>query len=423
MSSIFISIFSILKVSEAVKSHIRNRKGESTMKSLIDNPALYEEGEVRVSWYKEHMPIVNSLIEEFRHDKPFKGLVMASCFHIEPKTAVWLEGMIEGGVEHIYLVGNLGTVNPDTAAYLEHNDHFTVLGRVKDTYEDMERYIEQIFNHTKIDFFLDNGASLILKHQEMNLDWKPIGANEETRTGRLQVERKGVAPDYPVIVIDDSPVKRLLENEIGVGSSVVDGFMRATSLLIAGKKVLVMGYGFCGSGVARKFKAMGAHTMVYDPNPVLRLKAKVDGHSVGALDEMLKQAHAVVTVTGQFNVLTAEHVPLLRDGVLLANAGHYGFEIDCEDMRKVADKVTEARPGIEALHFDTKKIHIIENAVPLNLSAADGNAIEVMDIGFGLQAAAARKQIIDNTLLIKGMQAVPEDIDILVSEKALTALE
>lgn len=389
------------------------------MQSIIDNPSLYEEGKARIDWFKEHMPIVNSITAEFQQDKPFLGLVMASCFHIEPKTAIWIEGMLEGGVEHIYLIGNLGTVNPDTAAYLDGNERITVFGKVNDTYDDMQHYLEIVLRHQKIDFFLDNGASLILKHHEMNLDWNPIGANEETRTGRLLVEKAGITPQYPVIVIDDSPVKRLLENEIGVGSSVVDGFMRATSLLIAGKKVLVLGYGYCGSGVARKFKAMGAHTMVHDLNPVLRLKAKVDGHKVGTFEELLQSAQVVITVTGQFDVLTAAHLPLMRDGVLLANAGHYGFEIDCEGMRKAAITVTKPRPGIDTLSFNDKQVHILENAVPLNLSAADGNAIEVMDIGLGLQAACARKQIIEHATLSNGMQAIPTDIDILVSEKAL----
>jgi len=397
-------------------------KGEYNMQTIIDDPGLAKAGKDRMPWFRAKMPIVAQLNREFEEQKPFAGMTIASCFHLEPKTAFWIEGVLKGGAEHIYLVGNLGTTKPDTAAYLASLDRITVMGKADDTYEDHKRYLAQVMTQ-KIDLFLDNGASLILAHAEHKPDWTPLGANEETRSGRLLIEQAGVSPEYPVVVIDDSPVKQLLENAIGVGQSVVDGFMRATSLMVGGKRILVIGYGYCGSGVAAKFKGLGASTMVYDINPVYLLKAKADGHIVGDLSELLPRADVVITVTGRFDVITQQHIPLLKDGVILANAGHYGFEINRDDLVKHADSVSDMRDGIEEFRFGDRNVFLLEHAHPLNLTAGDGNPIEIMDIGLGLQAACARHIASGAKGLVSGMQAVPEDINELISCMSLKSLE
>lgn len=392
------------------------------MQSIIDNAALAKLGSERMPWFRAKMPIVAQLNAEFKIQQPFRGLVIASCFHLEPKTAFWMEGLLAGGADHIYLVGNLGTTKSDTAAYLASLDRVTVLGKAEDTYEDHKQYLAQVMTK-KIDLFLDNGASLILAHNEHKPGWTPMGGNEETRSGRLLVEKAGLTPSYPIIVIDDSPVKQLLENVIGVGQSVVDGFMRSTSLMVGGKKILVVGYGYCGSGIANKFKGLGATSMVYDIDPVYLLKAKAEGHLVGELEELLPQADVVITVTGQFNVITEQHIPLFKDGVILANAGHYGFEIDREGLKNTADSVTIVRKGIEEFRFGKNRTFLLEHAHPLNLSAADGNPIEIMDIGLGLQAACARLIATGAKGLIDGMQTVPAQINEMISRMSLNALK
>ena len=374
-----------------------------------------------MSWFRAKMPIIRQLNAEFAVQKPFSGMKIASCFHLEPKTAFWIEGLLQGGAEHIYLVGNLGTTKPDTAAYLASLDRVTVMGKENDSYDDHKSYLAQVMEE-KMDLFLDNGASLILAHAEHKPDWKPLGSNEETRSGRLLVEKAGIAPDYPIVVVDDSPVKQLLENAVGVGQSVVDGFMRATSLMVGGKKILVIGYGYCGSGVANKFRGLGGTTMVYDIDPVYLLKAKADGHLVGDLEDLLPQADVIVTVTGRFDIITAKHIPLFKDGVILANAGHYGFEINREDLIEKADELTIVRDGIEKIQFGEREVFLLEHVHPLNLTAGDGNPIEIMDIGLGLQAACARHIAMGAKGLIKGMQTVPTDIDKLISRMSLSAL-
>ncbi|AKG33600.1 adenosylhomocysteinase [Paenibacillus durus] len=388
------------------------------MKSVIDNASLAEIGATRMHWFRSNMPIIHSLNEQFKKEKPFLDKTIAICMHIEPKTAYWIEGILEGGAKHVYLVGCIGTTKPDTAAYLASLKGITVYGKESDTLDEHKAYLAQVMTH-KIDLFLDNGASLILAHQKAQTDWKPLGANEETRTGRLLIEKAKLQSDYPIIVIDDSPLKKLLENAIGVGQSVVDGFMRATSLLVGGKKILVVGYGYVGSGIAQKFKGLGATTLVYDIKPVYRLKAKVDGHLVGELEDLIPQADVIITVTGQFDIITEQHIPLFKEGVILANSGHFGFEINVESLRKVADKVIKVKNGIEQFMFKERNVFLLENASPLNLSAGDGNPIEIMDLGLGLQSACAYRIVTDSTKLTNGLQTVPQDIDEKISTISL----
>ncbi|MCH4886520.1 adenosylhomocysteinase [Acidaminobacter sp. JC074] len=391
------------------------------MKSIIDNQSLEKTGIERLQWFRDMMPLVDSINDYLDNEQIFKGKIIAICMHIEPKTAVWIEGILRGGAKHIYLVGCLGTTKEDTAAYLASLDRMTVLGKKNDTYEDHQNYLTQVMDH-KIDLFLDNGASLILAHDRLKPDWTPIGANEETRSGKLLIEKEKVSPDYPVVVIDDSPVKQLLENAIGVGQSVVDGFMRATSLLLGGKQVLVIGYGFCGSGVAKKFKGQGANVMVYDLNPTIRLKAKADGYYVDDLPEVIKKADVIITVTGSFDVIRPDHIKYFKPNVILANSGHYSFEIDVKGLKEKAS-VTRVKKDIEKLTFTDKSCYLIADASPVNLACGDGNPIEIMDLGLGLQSASAIRILETDNQLKKGLQAVPVDIDKKISIDMMAILK
>lgn len=396
---------------------------KNNIQLAITNENLAKEGEKRMTWFRDQMPLVNHINKRIYKERIFKDKVIAICMHIEPKTALWIEGLLAGGAKHIYLVGCIGTTKDDTAAYLASLDNMTVLGKSNDTYEDHLSYLKTVMT-TKIDLFLDNGASLIMAHDEANVDWNPIGANEETRSGKLMIEKRNIKPNYPVIVIDDSPGKQLLENAVGVGQSVVDGFMRATSLLLGGKKVLVIGYGFCGSGVAKKFQGMGASAMVYDSSPVIRLKAKADGFIVGELNDLIKQADVIITVTGSFDVITPEHIPHFKDKVILANSGHYGFEIDVKGLKAHAKQTMTVKKDIEKLVFDDKECYLVANASPINLACGDGNPIEIMDLGLGLQSASAIRYFENEAKHLKnGLQSVPNDIDKFISEKMLKILD
>lgn len=378
------------------------------MKSIIDNYELHKDGASRMVWFRSQMPILKKIENDLEKTKPFEGLVIAVCMHVEPKTGYWIEGMIKGGAEHVYLVGCLGTTKPDTAAYLSSLDKVTVLAKEEDTYEEHMNYCEMVLEN-KCDLLLDNGASLIRQYHSKERDYIPLGANEETRSGRLLVEKEKIDLKFPVIVIDDSPLKRLLENAIGVGHSVVDGFMRATSLLISGKNVLTIGYGYCGYGVAKRFRDYDANTSVYDKNPLYMLKARTEGHRVGHLNDLIKEADIIITVTGEFNVIGEEHIPYFKDNLILANSGHYGFEIDVEELKKSAVSHKIVKDNVEVIEYRDKKINLLANAAPLNLGAADGNPIEIMDLGLGLQTMSALRHL-EETKLDNTMMNVPDDI-------------
>ncbi|MGG7618981.1 adenosylhomocysteinase [Bacillus coreaensis] len=392
------------------------------MKSIIDNSALASIGESRMHWFRERMPIVAGINQIFKEQQTFKGKTIAVCMHIEPKTGYWIEGLLGGGAEHVYLVGCLGTTKKDTAAYLASLDNITVLGKEGDSYEEHKHYLKLVMEN-KIDLFLDNGASLILAHHELKPDWKPIGANEETRSGKLLIEKTQLHAPYPIVVIDDSPLKQILENAVGVGQSSVDGFMRTTSLLVGGKKVLVVGYGYCGSGVAKKFRGLGATTMVYDIDPIYQLKAKSNGHIIGELEELISKADVIITVTGRFNVITEKHIPLFKHKVILGNSGHYRFEISVDEIKKEALSIEQVKEGIERISFKEKSIYLLHNADPLNLAGADGNPIEIMDLGLGLQSYSALRIVTDVSSLSAGMQPVPKDINDLISQLFNKSLE
>ena len=388
------------------------------MKSIIDNYELKELGRKRMEWFRSQMPILSKIENEVLiPNQSFKDKVIAICMHVEPKTGYWIEGMLKGGAEHIYLVGCLGTTKPDTAAYLASIDNLTVLAKRDDTLDDHIGYCSKVLEN-KIDILLDNGGSLIREYHKNERNYVPIGATEETRSGRLLIEKEKTNLKFPVIVIDDSPLKRLLENAIGVGHSVVDGFMRATSLLVSGKNILTIGYGYCGSGVADKFRGYGANTYVYDINPLYMLKARTEGHMVGKLNDLIKLADVIITVTGEFNVITSEHIPYFKNNLILANSGHYGFEIDVESIKQHAYEVINIKDNIKQVVFDDKHINIIANAAPINLSAADGNPIEIMDLGLGLQTTSALR-LLENHNLSNHMHNVPDDISNHISKLSL----
>lgn len=386
------------------------------MKSIIDNFELKSKGEQRQTWFENQMPILKSIESRLEKEKPFKDMVIAICMHVEPKTAYWIKGLLKSEPKHIYLVGCLGTTKEDTAAYLASFKKVTVLAKRKDILSEHMKYCDTVLKN-ECHFLLDNGASLIRSYHSKPRTYVPIGANEETRSGKLLIEKDNIELMFPVIVIDDSPLKRLLENAIGVGQSVVDAFMRSTSLLVGGKNVLVIGYGYCGSGVARMFKGLGANTHVYDKNPLFLLKARSEGNIVGELNSLLEVADVVITVTGEFDVLTENEFKLMKDNVIIANSGHYGFEINVEDLERIADSKIKIKEFVDLYTVNGKRINLLAGAAPLNLAAGDGNPIEIMDLGLGLQTLSAIRLLdrdLDNEMMI-----VPEEITEEVSLSAL----
>lgn len=378
------------------------------LKNIIDDPALCDKGKERMNWYRSQMPLMASFKERYQKEKPFSGKSLLVCMHCEPKAAVRTETLLEAGVERIVFIGNLGSTKDDIAAYLATKDRVTVMARKQDTLEDLREYVRLALEEGPYDLFMDNGAAVMQEYDPDSFSF--LGGIEETRSGRLILDEKKIVPDFPLLVIDDSRVKRLIENETGVGQSVVDGLMRQTGMLMGGKKILVIGYGWCGRGISQRLRALGAVTYVYDTDYVAMLKAKVEGHIVGYLEDLLKEVEVVITVTGRFNVLRKEHLKYMKDGCIVANAGHYNMEIDVQGFEEDCLERKQVQEGIEEFRFEDKKIFLLQKGNPLNLSSGAGNPIEIMELGYALQLLSL-EEIVKNKDLKKGIQDLPENIN------------
>lgn len=389
------------------------------MQSIIDDYSLASAGEKRQKWYREQMVVLESFKRRFEIEKPFLGMKIVVCMHCEPKGAIRTEVLLAGGASEIVFIGNLGSTKPDTAAYLASLPRVTVLAKQADTLDDLNKYVALALSDPA-DLFMDNGASLMQYYNSFKPHWKPRGGIEETRSGQLILDEQKIDPAFPLIVIDDSLVKRLIENEVGVGQSVVDGFMRATSMVLGGKKILIIGYGYCGKGIAQRFRAMGAITMVYDTDPLCRLKAKIEGHITGTLSALLRHADAVVTVTGRNDIIGPTHVKMMKDRAILFNAGHYNMEISVQEIENIATRVEIINDSTKRFSFDEKSIYLLQDGNPINLSAAAGNPIEIMEVGYALQLLSL-EELLFREKSDNGIYAVPEHINTLACEMCLDA--
>jgi adenosylhomocysteinase len=382
--------------------------------SLIADSSLAAVGAERAGWARANMPLLAGLRDSFSVEHPLAGRRLGMCLHVEPKTAVLVEVLLAGGCE-IALTGSPATTDDAVAALLAALDGVTVFAANADDAAAHDAHLERVLAFGP-DLLLDNGAELIAAAAARGLG--VTAATEETTSGanRLKAELHGRVP-FPVVVIDDSPLKRLIENTYGVGPTVVEGFMRATNLLVAATVFCVVGYGACGRGVARALRADGAGVLVVERDPVRALEAAFDGMSVRELDTALAQADVVITVTGTTGVVGRRELGLVRDGVLLANAGHFS-EIDVDELGRglrVADDVTEHVVG-------GRRVRLLGRGEMLNLTAATGNQIQVMDLGFALQARSLRALAADPSRFAPGPQPVPAEIDDAVARGMLAAL-
>jgi adenosylhomocysteinase len=368
------------------------------------------DGAERVRWTRENMPLLADLRASFAAGRPLEGRRLGMCLHVEPKTAVLVEVLLAGGCE-VALTGSPATTDDGTAEFLRGLEGIAVWAERADDSVAHAAHIERILDWGP-DLLLDNGADLIAGSLDRSL---PVtAATEETTSGgnRLKTELAGRVP-FPVVVIDDSPLKRLIENTYGVGPTVVEGFMRATNLLVPATTFCVVGYGACGRGVARALRNDGALVLVVERDPVRALEAAFDGMRVRELHDALPEADVVITVTGTTGVIGAAEVALLRDDALLANAGHFSeIEVDAIGPgERLTDQV--ARHG---------RIRVLGRGEMLNLTAATGNQIQVMDLGFALQAHSLRELARDPTRFVHGPQPVPAAVDDVVARSMLAAL-
>jgi adenosylhomocysteinase len=341
----------------------------------------------RIDWVAEHCQLLRAISAEFTGTLPFQGLTIGTGIHLEAKTVALLLTLRAGGAR-LVCTGNLNTTQPEAVAALR-AEGITVIGGPTKDRRVHGRYLGQVIA-ARPDLILDNGGDLFATYLRAPYDGLR-GGTEETTSGRMRLEPLRDRLKLPILVINDSPIKQFAENEHAVGQSTLESYLRFTNRVTNGEQVTVFGYGACGRGVAAHFRGARARVTVVDVDPVTRLRAHLDGFSTPPRDEAISKADVIITVTGARDVLTAADLPLLRDGVIVANAGHFPLEIDVEAIAAAPEVagVREYPDDIMTLELrDGRRIHVISRGHMLNLAGPRplGNSIESMDLGFALQA-------------------------------------
>ena len=392
----------------------------------IKDPMLSAEGVKRITWAEREMPVLRQIKERFSKDKPLRGLKVAACLHVTTETANLAITLKEGGADVYLCASNPLSTQDDVAAALVTQygiPTFAIKGEDRDTYYE---HIMSVLN-PKPHMTMDDGADLVamLHGERPDLAENIIGGTEETTTGVIRL--KSLAKDgklqYPVVAVNDADTKHFFDNRYGTGQSTLDGITRATNMLWAGKTVVVIGYGWCGKGVALRASGMGAKTIVCEVDPIRGLEAAMDGHRVMKAEEAAEIGDVFISITGGMKAIDRKHVALMKDGVLLANSGHFNVEIDINGIEEDADSKTEVRQYVEqyTMH-DGRKINILGEGRLINLAAAEGHPSAVMDMSFANQALSAEYMASEYRNLKNQVYTVPQDIDAEIGRLKLLSM-
>lgn len=393
--------------------------------SQIKDINLAKSGHDKINWVKSYMPVLNKINEEFTRTKPFAGKKISMSIHLEAKTAYLAITLAAGGAE-VYVTGcnPLSTQDDVAAALVDLGFEVNAWRGVTDA--EYEEHLKKTLSLCP-DVMIDDGGDLThLLHGECREYGKNlIGGCEETTTGihRLFARQAAGLLDYTMIDVNDADCKHLFDNRYGTGQSTLDGIMNSTNLIIAGKTVVVSGYGWCGKGVSMRAKGMGANVIVTEIDPVKGIEAVMDGFRVMSMDEACKYGDLFITVTGCKDVIRAEHFDKMKDGVILANSGHFDVEIDKVALRSKATEVWERKPNITGYRMpDGRILNLMAEGRLVNLAAGNGHPAEIMDMSFAIQAKSLEYLVKHEGQLEKKVYQVPKEIDREVAEIKLQSL-
>lgn len=387
---------------------------------------LAAEGKKRIKWSDNDMPVLQQIRKRFEKEKPFKGLKMSLCLHITAETANLARTLKAGGADIVLCASNPLSTQDDVAASLVKDYEiptFSIRGEDRDTFF---KHLESTIKHGP-DVTMDDGADLISvihkKHPE--LCEKVIVSLEETTTGviRLRAMAQNGALKISVVAVNDAKTKNLFDNRYGTGQSTLDGIIRATDMLIAGKNVVVVGYGWCGRGFAMRANGMGAKVIITEVDKIKALEAAMDGFQVMKMDEAAKIGDLFCTLTGDINVIDKQHFELMKDGAIVCNSGHFDVEINIKELKKIAEKINKnVRNFTDEYIVNGKRIYLLADGRLINLSAAEGHPACVMDMSFSTQALASEWVIKNKNKLKPQVYNIPEEIEETVAELKLKSM-
>ncbi|MNK17493.1 Adenosylhomocysteinase [compost metagenome] len=393
--------------------------------SIITDLSLAPEGHLKIDWVEAHMPVLNRVRKQFEAEQPFKGLKVSICLHLEAKTA-YLAKVVQAGGAEVTITGSnpLSTQDDVCAALVE--DGITVFAKYNPDPVEFKQLIVKALE-TKPDLIIDDGSDFasVLHGERPDLLDTIRGGAEETTTGiiRLKALEKEGTLKFPMVAVNDAYCKYLFDNRYGTGQSAWDGLIRTTNLVVAGKTVVVVGYGWCGKGVAMRAKGLGAKVVVTEVDAIRAVEAHMDGFDVLPMIEAAKVGDFFITVTGNNSVIRGEHYDVIKDGAILSNAGHFDVEVNKPELAERAVSIRTVRKNIEEYKFkDGRKVYLIAEGRLVNLGAADGHPAEIMDTTFALQALSL-KYVNDHYKEIgSAVVNVPYELDEQVARYKLDSL-
>jgi len=392
----------------------------------VTDLALADEGRLRIEWADRHMPVLRDIRARFEKERPLEGLKVAACLHVTTETANLMRTLKAGGASVVLCASNPLSTQDDTAAALvEHYDIDTFARRGVDT-EGYYAHLEAALD-TRPNITMDDGCDLVtLLHTKRRDQLAEVTAGtEETTTGVIrlrQMEREG-ALAYPIIAVNDTPTKHLFDNRYGTGQSTIDGILRATNLLLAGTTFVVAGFGYCGKGLAMRARGLGAKVTVTEVDPIRALEAAMEGFRVAPMAQAAREADVIVSVTGDRDVMRREHFEVMKDGVVIANSGHFDVEIDKAALADLASSVLRVRENVEEFTLeDGHRINLVAEGRLVNLGAAEGHPAAVMDMSFADQSLSLEWLSRQQDLEVR-VHDVPAEIDAEVAKVKLTTMD
>ena len=390
----------------------------------VKDKSLAPQGHLQIEWASKHMPVLNIIKTRFEKEKPLKGQTIAACLHVTKETAVLIKVLIAGGAKVALCGSNPLSTQDDVAAALADSGVHVFAWRGQNT-EDYYKCIDKVLDF-KPTITMDDGADVVgMLHSKRQNQIKDIkGGTEETSTGvvRLKAMEQDGSLKYPIVAVNDAYTKYLFDNRYGTGQSTIDGIMRATSVLLAGKNFVVGGYGWCSRGIAMRAQGLGANVIVTEVQPTRALEAVMDGYRVMPMAEAAPIGDIFVTATGDISVIRKEHMQKMKDGAIMCNSGHFNVEINIPDLESLTKAKRTMRPNMEEYTLkDGRKLYLLAEGRLVNLAAAEGHPSEVMDMSFANQALCS-EYIAKTAKLQTKVYTVPKEIDEKVAELKLKSM-
>jgi len=392
----------------------------------VKDLSLAEGGRRRIEWAEREMPVLRLIRERFKRERPLQGVRISGCLHVTTETANLMQTLAEGGAEVVLTASNPLSTQDDVAASLVTHSEIPVYAIKGESNVSYYRHINAAIDH-KPQLTMDDGADLVStlhKDRRENLN-EVIGGTEETTTGviRLRAMAADGALEFPVVAVNDAQTKHFFDNRYGTGQSTIDGIVRATNVLLAGKNLVVAGYGWCGRGLAMKAKGMGAQVIITEIDPLPALEALMDGFQVMPMNRAAEIGEIFITLTGDINVIDRHHFELMKDGAIVANSGHFNVEINIPALEEMARDKRLVRPFVEQYEMnDGRRINLLGEGRLINLVAAEGHPSSVMDMSFANQALSLEYIYKNAAGLENRVYEVPEEIDRDIARLKLTGI-